>query len=462
MSNNINWEITMPFVSNSSPQEIINITNSLLALDFKNSLEHWLNEQIQNKNLKGFKKNKYPNKYPFYQKDSISILDLKFKEKIYNFISPSKYNENTHWWDKIPFNNEVFLRTYSYTLKIPLGSKLYDISQEDIKISIPEPWFVYIYKIYEKELKTQKNITIHFSIGLRYYDEIKNEELYPNVDCTHDFKILYNRVGWHLIWECKKCGFICFCSCFRDAIEGCKQGITVEKKHKTIYGKEKLMKSTNHIRSDQRNMLNERGFTLKDMNLDINMLPYYENACEVCREKTSSHKYTSKMYARSDFEIKYGAYVKKKFFELKLSHDFPDLTDDNLEIKANNIVREELGFRKIGERFVTETELYRIIKSLYPNYKVLHHYRSEWLGKQELDIFIPKLKLAIEYDGIQHFKPIEAWGGEEGLKKNIERDKMKEEKCLENNVNLVRFTYKESDLLNENYVKSKLKSKKLI
>ena len=99
---------------------------------------------------------------------------------------------------------------------------------------------------------------------------------------------------------------------------------------------------------------------------------------------------------------------------------------------------------------------------MYPNYKVLHHYRSKWLGKQELDIFIPKLNLAIEYDGIQHFKPIEAWGGEKGLQKNIERDKIKEEKCKENSITLVRFTYKENELLSENYVKSKLKEYKMI
>ena len=89
--------------------------------------------------------------------------------------------------------------------------------------------------------------------------------------------------------------------------------------------------------------------------------------------------------------------------------------------------------------------------------KVIHHYKTKWLKRQEIDIFVPHLNLAVEYDGIQHFKPIKAWGGEEGLKKNIERDKIKEAKCKENNVTLIRFTYKENDLLSENYVKSKLK-----
>lgn len=202
-------------------------------------------------------------------------------------------------------------------------------------------------------------------------------------------------------------------------------------------------------------LLDERGFTLKDLNLDLYKLPYHDNACEVCREKTSSHRFCHKMYSRSEFERKYGAYAKKKFFEYKLLNE--EISDEDLERRTNNMAREELGFKKIGERFVTETELYRIIKAIFPNNKVIHHYKAKWLEKQEIDIFVPHLNLAVEYDGIQHFKPIKAWGGEEGLKKNIERDKIKEEKCKENNVTLIRFTYKENELLSENYVKSKLK-----
>ena len=113
------------------------------------------------------------------------------------------------------------------------------------------------------------------------------------------------------------------------------------------------------------------------MELSYDTLGYIDNACEVCRNKPSSHRYTSKMYARSEFEIKYNAYVKKKLYELKLTGKYNDITDDILEKKANNIVREELGFKKIGEGFVTETELYRLIKSLYPNNKVIHHYRTK-------------------------------------------------------------------------------------
>lgn len=50
----------------------------------------------------------------------------------------------------------------------------------------------------------------------------------------------------------------------------------------------------------------------------------------------------------------------------------------------------------------------------------------------------------IEYDGQQHFKPIPMFGGEEGYKCQVKRDKIKDQYCKENNLPLIRFTYKNS------------------
>ena len=428
MQSDINWEIGLPSFSDCSAQEAVDIINNLLISNFQGLIENWLNDQVKINNLKSFK----PYGIIYFrhpQKNLISILDLDLCD-------------------------EIYLKTFSYTFKIPNDSQIYHFNEENFKITVPEPWFIEIEKLNIKQLKTQKNIILRFSLGLRYDKKISKQELYPNVDCNHDFRVLHNYC-WPIIWECKKCGFICFCSCFKDAIEGCRQGkiITVHT-GKNGFGEEITTKRVHRLYERKGLMLNERGFCLKDLNLNIDTIPYYDNACEVCRGKPSSHIYCHEMYARSEFERRYGAYATKKFYEYKLLNE--DVNDTDLERRTNNLTREELGFKKIGERFVSETELYRIVKSIFKDQKVIHHYRTKWLKGQEIDIFIPDLNLAIEYDGIQHFKPIKAWGGEEGLKKNIERDKIKEEKCKENNVNLIRFTYKENDLLSENYVKSKL------
>ena len=76
----------------------------------------------------------------------------------------------------------------------------------------------------------------------------------------------------------------------------------------------------------------------------------------------------------------------------------------------------------------------------------------------ELDIYIPKLKLAIEYDGEQHFKPVRfntaSW--EFAKQKYIlqtQRDKLKNELIKNNSFhvsNFIRFSCKDS--INRDYI----------
>lgn len=47
----------------------------------------------------------------------------------------------------------------------------------------------------------------------------------------------------------------------------------------------------------------------------------------------------------------------------------------------------------------------------------------------------------IEYDGEQHYKPVEFFGGEEGFKNAQYRDKIKNDYCENNNINLIRLPY---------------------
>lgn len=125
-----------------------------------------------------------------------------------------------------------------------------------------------------------------------------------------------------------------------------------------------------------------------------------------------------------------------------------------LEIKIEDIVREEFGFKKVGERWTSETLLFYIVCKIYPGFEVLRHYRPDWLEGLELDIFIPTLKLAFEYQGQQHFHPIEAWGGEEALFELQERDKRKARICNEKGVTLITVDY--SEPLLKDYIQERI------
>jgi very-short-patch-repair endonuclease len=60
------------------------------------------------------------------------------------------------------------------------------------------------------------------------------------------------------------------------------------------------------------------------------------------------------------------------------------------------------------------------------------------------DFFIEEFNLMIEYDGIQHFKPVDLFGGEESFIKQTEYDILKDKWCLENKIKLLRIPYYEN------------------
>lgn len=64
-------------------------------------------------------------------------------------------------------------------------------------------------------------------------------------------------------------------------------------------------------------------------------------------------------------------------------------------------------------------------------------------------VFIDGSQLMIEFDGEQHFSPVEQWGGEEAYQKQRKADKEKNEWCEKNKIPLLRIRYDQKTLINE-------------
>lgn len=62
----------------------------------------------------------------------------------------------------------------------------------------------------------------------------------------------------------------------------------------------------------------------------------------------------------------------------------------------------------------------------------------------------------IEFNGRQHYEPIDFFGGEEQLKIQQENDQLKIEYCKQHNIPLVIFSYKEINDININLIKERL------
>ena len=93
----------------------------------------------------------------------------------------------------------------------------------------------------------------------------------------------------------------------------------------------------------------------------------------------------------------------------------------------------------IRPKWKHELTLFHAVRKRHPD--TLYQYRPEWLGRQSLDLYIPSLQTAIEYQGIQHYLPVEFFGGEEALTQRQELDRVKKELCASNSVKLIEWPY---------------------
>ena len=89
----------------------------------------------------------------------------------------------------------------------------------------------------------------------------------------------------------------------------------------------------------------------------------------------------------------------------------------------------------------------------FPNDKILFEVGNSlinWINGQRFDIYFPKYNIAIEYNGIQHYIPVKHFGGELKFQNQLEYDKLKRQKCKENNCYLfeVKYNYTKDDYNN--------------
>jgi hypothetical protein len=127
--------------------------------------------------------------------------------------------------------------------------------------------------------------------------------------------------------------------------------------------------------------------------------------------------------------------------------------------KAEDIYRVKIGMPKVGEGWISETELFYKITDNYKEFNVVHHGKPKWLGRQHFDIYFTELNIAIEYQGSQHYEPIEFFGGIEAFERTKERDENKQKLCLENNCELIyvneRYEFEEIKLKIEQAINKK-------
>jgi hypothetical protein len=171
----------------------------------------------------------------------------------------------------------------------------------------------------------------------------------------------------------------------------------------------------------------------------------YEIACKKIMDLLISHN--------NDIEstIKYlcGKYVLSQgtgyIINANSPEEYQKIKNDNLKYyqeQYNNIAEYLILSNEYKPKWKSELSLFKLIKKHYQD--AIYQYRNtELLGLQSFDIYIPSKKIAIEYQGKQHYEALDYFGGEKGLDKRRALDLKKKEICLKNGIKLIEWKYDE-------------------
>lgn len=102
--------------------------------------------------------------------------------------------------------------------------------------------------------------------------------------------------------------------------------------------------------------------------------------------------------------------------------------------------------RKHGSRSRSERLLFKLLKTEYPSLYIKQQDR-DLLNPYELDITIPELQIAIEWNGIFHYQPINS---KTKLRKTQKKDRLKQKLLYE--MNWTFYVVRHESKFNENIV----------
>lgn len=96
---------------------------------------------------------------------------------------------------------------------------------------------------------------------------------------------------------------------------------------------------------------------------------------------------------------------------------------------------------EISTKWKSEMALFQLVKKNFKD--AIFQYYDSWLDRQSLDIYIPSLRVGIEYQGIIHYEPVDYFGGEDAFKHRVYLDQLKQEKAKRADVKILEWHYNE-------------------
>lgn len=151
---------------------------------------------------------------------------------------------------------------------------------------------------------------------------------------------------------------------------------------------------------------------------------------EIVERSKEAHPLENYIYHKES----YNGVENKMVITCPIHGDFPQKVSNHIVLKQGCPECKKTALEKEVEIFLTNNNI---------NY--IYEYRTQWLGIQSLDYYLPDYNIAIECQGIQHFKPTNFDGKNDSviLQKNLEKvkklDETKRKKCQKNHVKLLYY-----------------------
>jgi len=149
----------------------------------------------------------------------------------------------------------------------------------------------------------------------------------------------------------------------------------------------------------------------------------------------------------------------KQSLELSVLQDFLVNKKSIKSIAKKYELTEEKVKSYIGKRYMDNTskghsKINEALRELYPQLTIEN---EKYIEGVYIDVYLPTLRLAIEYDGEYHYNH-KSWHGDTFLYQN-QQDVKKDNICKEHNIALIRIPYTDLKKINKEYVSDKIISK---
>lgn len=149
-----------------------------------------------------------------------------------------------------------------------------------------------------------------------------------------------------------------------------------------------------------------------------------------------------KLY-RPDYKILETEYLgthSDHLFEY-IGNNLPDGADPTFKCQLNMFLYEYRGHPGL-KRSKGETRIEKALCDLNVLYSPQHSFDDcRDIMPLPFDFYIANSNIVIEYQGMQHYEPVEYFGGEEAFQLRIKHDKMKADYCARNGIKLIVIPY---------------------